>query len=177
MLVPHLSTQHTKKALTDNLSDVRIDGHRSKDRRSIVKEIIRTRQLLEHLQRHSQRNPIRNPRRLPHPHKLLDRIRLDLIFGSELTLNLLNLRVHGPVVLSSTVDFAERLFGAFGFAMAEFETGCFGEEEDTDTEDDGPDPAEADHDAPGGGGVALVSYGAVVEAGGEEDAHGDEELV
>ena len=163
--------------LTDNLGNVRINRHRLEDCRSVVEEVIRTRQLLEHLQRHPQRNPIRHPRRPPHADKLLDRVRLELILGTELALNLLNLRVDAPVVGVGAVDAAESLAGMLALAVAEFEAWGLGEEEDTDAENNGPDPAEANDDAPGGAVVALVGDGAVVEAGGEEDAHCDEELV
>src|SRR5687768_13997172 len=64
-----------------------------------------------------------------------------------------------------------------GLAMAEFETWGLREEKNADAENDSPDPAETDDNAPGGGGVGLVGDSAVVEAGGEEDAHCDEELV
>ncbi|PNY27449.1 hypothetical protein TCAP_02624 [Tolypocladium capitatum] len=150
----------------DDLRDEAVDLHRAEDGRPVVEEV-----------RDPERDPIRHPRRPPHAHKLGDGALLDLVLGPQLALDLLNLRVHGPVPLRRAVHAAQRLPGRLGAPPAAVEARRLGEQQDAEAQHHGPHPAEPDDEAPARRAVGPVRHGAVVEARGEEDAHGDEELV
>lgn len=145
---------------------------------TIVKEIISTSKLLKHLQHDAQQDPVRHPGRPKHAHQLTHGVGLGrLLLSTHLALQLLHLHENRVMVLRRAVHASQRGPRIVDLALAVHVPGRLLEGPDTDTQDEGPQPAQPNDDAPGGRAVHLVRVGAVVEARGEEDAQGDEELV
>lgn len=102
---------------------------------------------------------------------------MGLSLGTELVANLLHLLVDSIVVGRSAVHLHECVSSLFDSATAVVKSRSFAKRQHANAKDDGPDPAKTNDDAPRGRAVFLVRIRAVVEAGGQEDSHGDEQLV
>ena len=161
----------------DDLRHEAVDLDGAEDGGAVVEEVVGARELLEHLERDAERDAARHLGRGEHGGELAHGAELDRVLGAQLGLDLLELRVDGPVVRPGAVHFTYGVGGAVGAAVAEVEARRLGEGQDAQAQDQRPHPAQADDDAPAGRVAAVVRDGAVVEGGGEEDAHGDEELV
>lgn len=116
---------------------------------TVIKEVVGTSELLEHLQPTTQGDTLGHLRSLKHAREFLDSVALDLRLGSELALNLLELDVNAVVVLGSAVNSAKSVFGALNVAHAVVITRSLGEGKNANAEDDGPEPTKTDDDAPG----------------------------
>lgn len=176
----HVQTNEgdTKVDTVENdLSDKRVDLHRLEDGGTVVEEVVGTGKLLEHLQSHTKGDTISHAGSSEHADKLLDGAKLDLVFSAELALNFCNLSVDSPVVFRCTVYTANGLLGSLLMSVSEVVSRSLWEEQNTESKDESPDPSQANDDSPTARVAALVLDGAVVEAGSEPDAHGDEELV
>lgn len=120
-------------AVQDDLRDERADLDRLEDGRTIVEEIVRTCELLEHLQGHTKRNSVRYSRSSEHGADLRDETALDRAFCQELGLNFFHLSMDGVMVRWSAINTTQ---GFFGFVFSSFSiriTRCFREEQDADT--------------------------------------------
>ena len=102
---------------------------------------------------------------------------LDLVLGLKLCFDLFQFCMHRVVMCRSAKDADHGLASLVDTTSAVVIPGRLREEEDTNAQNGGEDPADADHNTPGARVLALVFVGAEVEAGGEEDAESDEELV
>lgn len=161
----------------DDLGDERVDLDGAEDDGAVVEEVVGTSQDLEHLQRAAEQEARQHAGSREHAGKLGDGAQLDVVLGAQLGLDVLDLGVDGIVVLTGTMDVAERLDSALPLAARKVVARRLREELDADTQADGPQESDAEDDAPGGRAVHLVLVGAVVEAGSQEDTHGDEQLV
>lgn len=145
---------------------------------SVVEEIVGTRKLLEHLQHDAQQNPVRHPRGLEHAHHLADGVRLGrLLLGAHLALQLFHLHKDGIMIIRCTIHARQRPLRVVDPPLTIYVSGRLAEGPDPEAQDERPQPTQTDDDAPRGGAAGLVGVGAVVEARGEKDAQGDEELV
>jgi hypothetical protein len=139
--------------------------------------VVRTGQLLERLHSHAQSNPIAHSGRLEHLDELADWVSLDLLLGFELGIDFFQLGVHGVMMSWGAVDFDHCLTGFVSPSSSVRVAGRFVEEENANAQDDQVHKTNADDNAPAGRAGALVLVGAKIEAGGEEDSQGDEELI
>jgi hypothetical protein len=97
------------------------------------------------------------------------------IFSIKLGLDLTNLAVHFPMVFGNTVRLGDRCSCALNAALTVLPARRFAKEHDSNCHDDRPDETNAHGNSPGRRSDGAL--GAVVDAVGDEDAQGDEELV
>lgn len=164
-------------AVQDHLRHERADLHRLEDGGAVVEEVIGSRQLLEHLEAHAQQDSVPHARCPAHADEFADRVALGLHFGTKFVFNLLHLHVDAVMMCRGTVDLHQRLLGTLRLSLAVVISRRFREEENADTKHDGPKPAESNDDAPRAGIRLLMGVRAIVEAGGQEDAQRDKQLI
>ena len=153
-----------------------VDARRREDDGAVIEEVVRTSELLEHLQTHAQDEAVCHSRCVPHVDPLLDGSLL-VTLGAQLGLDFLEFHVDAVVVRWRTVHLGHGLASFLCPALAIRVSRCLRKEEDTGAQDERPDEADANDDAPGCGLVTLMLVDAKVEAGGQEDTEGDEQLV
>ena len=81
------------------------------------------------------------------------------------------------MVRRGTIDFLHGCFGFLSAPLAVDVARSFWEEQDSAPKDRNPDEANADRQTPGNWTAALMLVGAEIDARGQEDTEGDEELV
>lgn len=148
------------------------DGRQKRgDRKTyVVEKVVGACQLLQGLQNHTQNDTVEHARSSNELMPLLL-----LRFRLELILNLIHLLDDAVVVLGDAVELGQVGAGSFGITLAVVVTRRFGEAKHTTTQGDGEEEGQAQGDTPLAG--VGEGFGTQVDAVGQEDTEGDEQLV
>lgn len=161
----------------DDLGNKGVDLHRLEDGGSVVEEVVGASELLQHLQSHAKSNTVSHSGSLEHCNELFDGAMLDLVFATQLALNLSDLSVNSPVIFRGTKYSADCLLSSFLITVSEIESRSFREGQDTNSEANGPKPTKTNDNTPTCRAISLMLDSSVVEASGQPNTHGDEKLV
>lgn len=158
-------------AAEDHGGHVRVgDADAGEDGGAVVEEVVRARELLQHLHGHGERHAVQHARAgdgfVP---------RVVALRGEAHLFDLGALGFDLVVVFGEAIEFGHRGACALAVAVVPFETGGLREEDDAYSEDEGPDEADCHWDSVGA--CVGTGFGSEVDGVGGEDPDGDEELV